>query len=411
MNELSLRNLPTSVPAMLVGLMSLFLVFWKSPHQGFGDDGIYVEAGNRLISGLPVYIDGFRGGQVGALSLFLLSEILFGGLAWAIFQFISVGSIVGSVLLITSKYDLNTRLFISFFAISSAPTREMLHNHQITALVIFLSLWPFFYTSNVFFVKAMQVLGAAMAIDLKPQISLVLVFSIALSCAKLKIFFMSISLLLISHLSLNLWRGENIDAQWINTITEVGGSSKWGESIHIWPLFENWGINDSLLMSCAYFTILVLLVVILWFAIKGKAHHVLLYAGFLTYFLTYSHFYDCILIAVLACIQVIKKPNRRNLLFMSFGLVPGFLFVPRNFVFWVIMLMIFLLFMNYFTQIKFREIASVVLFTLFIHFAFTQFTLDFNQEVRARSAIYVLLFMLTLVDYHRLKTLSKRSSV
>lgn len=396
MNKLSLQKLQAALTILMIVMMSFFLVFWKSPHEGFGDDGIYVEAGNRLVSGLPMYIDGFRGGQVGALFLFLFSEIFFGGIAWAVFQLISISSVVGSVFMVATRFDLNVRLLIAFFAISSAPTREMLHNHQITALVIFLSLWPFFYVSNRFGVKAIQILGAALAIDLKPQISLVLIFGIALSYRRLHIFFVSLSGLIFMHLCLNIWRGENIDAQWFKTITQVGSSSKWGESIHPWPLIANWMINDSLLKICVYSTIFVLLVAILRFAIIRKPYNVLVLASLLTYFFTYSHFYDCILIAIFASINIIKTPNKRNLLFMSVGLVPGFLFDTQNFIFWLAMMQVFLLFGRYFTHLKFIEVIMTLLLALCIHFTFTQFSLDFDQEVRARSALYVFLFCLTI---------------
>ena len=123
-------------------VITFFLIFWKSPHLGLGDDGIYIRAGERLMNQDDLYKDGFRSGPLGAVFMFNLWRIFPSGGAWVVFQIIYIISVIFLCLLLTRNRSAEIRLLISFFAISAAPMREHLHNHQISSLVILFCLWP-----------------------------------------------------------------------------------------------------------------------------------------------------------------------------------------------------------------------------------------------------------------------------
>ena len=125
--------------------MVVFLVFWKSPNPGFGDDVIYVAGGERLLQGDVLYSEGFRGGPFGALVMFIASKVLYPDISWAIFQLIYIACVSGIVFLLTQHYPVKYRLLVSIFAISSAHGIPSLPT-PINPIFIWLSLNKLIYS-------------------------------------------------------------------------------------------------------------------------------------------------------------------------------------------------------------------------------------------------------------------------
>jgi hypothetical protein len=385
------------LPILILCALTSFFILSKSPHGGFGDDGIYIKAGFRVISGDEIYTDGFRAGAFGATVIYALSKILNFPYSWIIFQIFSVSAVIGIVFLVTRDKDRTFRWVVALFAVSSAPVREMLHNHQITASVIFLAIWPFFYSIERKILLFCGIFSVATAIDLKPHIAIFLVIALALGLRKLSLAIYSFAFLLAAHLVISFCRHEFIDISWLKVMVNANQAAAWGESISFWPLLERISFSSVGLRVAEYLTIGILLTLVLNAARKRQMTLILILISFLTYFMSYSHFYDLILIAALTSICVFWETSFWGLLFMGFGLVPGLLFDPKNFVFWLFMMGIFLLYANQFNSLSLWKIVNSCLLVLVLHLALTKMSLSFENQVRLRSSLYMILSLGALI--------------
>ena len=387
--------------------MVTFLVFWKSPSSGFGDDGIYVSAGQRLVQGDVIYRDGFRSGPFGALTMFTVSKVFPQEVSWIIFQIIYIGCVSGIVFLLTLRFPVPYRLLISAFAISSAPMREHLHNHQITALVTFLALWPFLVKREHWWVKAAALVSCSLAVDLKPQIALVVIVILSVYSRDFKIILYSGLFSIIAHLTISAVRAENVTFEWLSFLLNLSQKNSWGESIYIWPLFEPLNSNPTLLHIFEYAAILV---VILWTfkgALDGNLHNCLIGIGMFTYFLSYSHFYDLILLAILAILKAFTNPNARSFLFMAFAIMPGGVTALPNLVFWIAMFAFYGLTVGKVTNLIAGISISISLLPL-LDYVISSALSTTDQQVRFRSTAY---FILALILFFKFpKKLRKRSN-
>lgn len=411
MNDIRHWGLKDYLTILLISLISLFLVFWKSPHSNLGDNGIYIDAGRRLVSGDVVYQDGFRGGPLGALSLYLVNQIFPAHFSWAIFQFVSIASLLVLSAILTRNVSLFVRLLAGFFAISSAPARELLHNHQITALVIVLVVWPFYFRHKSIFVKSIAVMSCAIAMDLKPQITLFLLFGLALCFRRFDLIWLPALFFISSHFLISIFRQENISGQWISLLLDLNEANKWGESIFLWPLLENLGVPTLTLYILQYGSIITLIALMVKYGIAKNINSCLITIGLLTYFLNYSHFYDCLLIATLAIVTCFRNPNKRALFFMMFAIIPGEFFNPLNFIFWLVMTSIFLIGVHKHRMFNATNLLLQIILLFGLHMSIFLFIDTFEDQLRLRSTIYVFLAFLTLLDTKALKKVFLRLSI
>jgi hypothetical protein len=379
--------------------MSVFLILFKSPHDGFGDDGIYIAAGDRVLSGAPIYTNGFRGGTFGATTLFLISKLFNFGSSWLIFQVFSILSVIAIVFLLTRGKDQRFRILASLFVVSSAPVREMLHDHQITSLVIFLSIWPFFFILKNSLLNVLAITSCALAIDLKPHIAIIFIFALGFSKRRFKTLFSAFALCAVFHVAISLFRGENVDLLWIKVILKVNGTGTWGESIFLWPLLEKLSIPIIFLVAAEWLSIIGLLALVSYSALKQNTYLALFSIGFLTYFMSYSHFYDLVLIAALTIVAVLAIPTTLGLVFMGFGIVPGLLFEPRNLVFWITMMLILAYYTRFTAFLGWKKTTTAMLAVYSLHLAMNRFSLSFGDQVRLRSSLYVVLAILALYPW------------
>ena len=383
----------------LIVLLSSFLIFWKSPHTAFADDGIYVAAGQRILDGSPIYIEGFRSGPFGAIILSLLAEAIPKNLGWLVFQLIYVLCMIGIVAILSRGTPVGRILFTLVFAISCAPMRESLHNHQITALVIFMSIWPFFYFRHNLVLKYLAVFSCSFAVDLKPQVAIFLVLALTLLQRNFVLPFISFMFTLFSHAIISIFRGENVDLQWISFLISLNQSSKWGESIFFWPLLEKFGFSYEFLLICQQFCIVGLILFIVYSGLRGESFRCLVAVSSLTYFMNYSHFYDCLLVAVLAIIKSTVNPDLKSLLFMGYAIVPGEVFILQNSVFLSVMMFVYLLNIRIFQLFKLKQIMFVFPLIFAVHLFNNLMFSNSDDQVRLRSTIYVFLALLALADF------------
>jgi hypothetical protein len=191
--------------------------------------------------------------------------------------------------------------------------------------------------------------------------------------------------------------GENITLQYIRFLLDLNQSNDWGESIYLWPLFEKLDFSQPLLHILEYTSIIITVILILKFAYIQNLQACLIAIALLTYLVSYAHFYDLILLSILASIAAVTERSAKSILFMSFAIMPGGIFDPQNFAFWILMFGFYLFLMKGVPEVTFA-VASVPALLFAIKLMNEYIFVASDEQIRFRSTIYVLLALYTVIN-------------
>lgn len=373
-----------------------YLVLYRS-HSGYGDDSFYIEAGRRLLSGELVYTGGFRSGTLGAVLLYFFSQVFSFAAGWLLLQLINVYGIFLACFALIPASKFQYRYAVTLVLLWSAPTREMLFNHQITGILCILV-----YGAWRLMQKGMPVLSGILlllAFDLKPH--LVLGPLVFLFCwfrsRRLVGSFVSFSVL--SHLFLDLISHRFQERDWFFLLKGVsGGESSVGEKINFFVLLDRLGLSSNLLFLSAWALFGSSILLIAKFSWDKNYPATVFFLVLSLYLAPYNHLYD---FAAVFALGFIGMKIRVDAIFLLFSLL---LIVPQNiFTLQSILASIFLMLVLCTTMAldgKFEINSQEIIWALFllglIHFMNDRLVLDYTAlQALTATEVYVL-FLMTL---------------
>lgn len=382
--------------------ISSFEVFVKSPHLTFGDDGIYIRAGERILNGDSVYEGEFRGGPIGGVFMYGFSKLFPDSWSWAFLQFTYLICVVILVFILQNHNSTSVKLATSFFVITSAPVREMINNHQITSLVVLSSFWPFFVKKKSLWIFCLSALSIAIGFDLKPQIALPILTGLGIFSRKLLLVFSGFVTWISLHTFLAFYSGENLLSKWFDILRRLRSTGKWGESIHPWPLLERLGISSPFLLILQYLVVFLILSFVIYFSVVRNFDLLLLSLGSLAFFLEYAHFYDLLILTTIIYIAAISRPTILTSWFVLVTLIPTFILSIPNFVFWLTNVLFFFLIIG--RKNLNTKVVVLSILTMAVNYYVQKYNLISDDEgVRYRSLCYVVFAGLALYSSNKIK--------
>jgi hypothetical protein len=298
----------------------IFLVFFKSPHDHFGDNGVYVAAGQRIIDFLPVYepVNGFRAGSFSAVTLYFFS-VLFGDvLGWILLQFCNIFGCFYFFKILCKRLDIPNFVFFMICLLFTAPMREMLHTHQFTGIILggsLLSLTRF--NSKAATLSQIFLLGFLM--DLKPHLVFPLIVFLAIQSRMIKKLMYAFLFNVAAHILINVYRGEILEYQWLEVILRNGSSS---ESLNFWNYLE---VAESLQIPFLLLQIGVSFFVFAFALLRvrnGAYAEGIFWVGVTAYLLPYNHLYDLVLLVGVSLLLTFSRPSIIGIIFAIFVFLP-----------------------------------------------------------------------------------------
>lgn len=381
-----------------------YLVLFKSPHDHFGDNGVYVAAGERIWNHLPVYdpINGFRSGSASALMLYFYSIIFPGASGWFILQILNIAGILYFFKKIFWHLtNLESTLF-GLIMVLIAPTREMLHTHQFSGIILGGTLWSLNKCGYKLPILSLQVLARAFLIGLKPHIVLPLAVILSLRFRTKTRLLISCVFLLCLHLVIDLYRGEFLEKTWwkIATSSTHNQSGSRLESLNIFNVLSEVGITQSNILFLCLGSALLFMILAIYFEYKNLQNWSLLFIGVLNYIFPYNHLYDLVLISGFLVLIAVSKPNVFSISGILFLILPQEIFVVQNVVFLVLVTLIYI---NELRRLKKLPrfwpanffILFVVHFTNQVYFFKTQYSMTIRTS---EIVLFILLSVLFCRD-------------
>lgn len=389
---------------------------------GYRDLGIFVNAAENLFAGRSPYSLNdlsFRSGSFGVLIFGLVPVETFG---FIIYQFLNlIGfSYFSKVLL---RQFISNEILVTCLALGIwfSCTREVFSTGQITGILA--GLIGFGYSSIMSKNLTRRVFGSlsfAIALDLKPNLFLFFILASYLSLKRLNEIWMPLLFLLTGHLALDLYTGQILEFDWLETLKGVSDSSRDPTSTGtrtFWPIIRYLLDIQQIptWLPIALFLFLGIAVSTLIFRTGSPLllPLTLIVPAFYNYFHLYS-FYPFAILLVGVCIRF-DMPQRLGVL-VPYLLISGSNFNLPQFIFCALIGISFLLFiypsLQYFSFKNFiQRFSRIFAITLVARFIFSRFfEATYFQELLILNCLVVfgiLTFLripITSLQCHQLKS-------
>ena len=379
---------------------SIYLIaFWS--HPGLGDNLFYIEAGKRLLEGQTVYTDGFRSGTFGAFFLLLISSIVGSSYSWVFFQVVNV---LGVYWLCNSLSPKSERLYSSvvfLFVLWSAPTREMLFNHQITGILCLLILASLKLIRLNFQVASGVPL--MIAFDLKPHIILGFVVSIFFWTRSRRMISSFALSFLLSHIILDLISRRLHELDWFLLLKSIsGGASTVGEKVNVFVLLDRIGFSNSFLSPLSWLIFFVIILGIARSSLNRDFDLTLILLGFCLYFSLYNHLYDFVPMSCLALLLTYKQRNFYSVCLLGMLIIPQQVLILQNLMLLVtlILLVTFVLAIQTGSTFNTMDFMFAIAILFLVHFSNRLFEIDYTA-LQALTATQTFAFLILSIRNER----------
>ena len=359
--QILMEKIKTNEVALLIGFLILSIIYLcyyyrmggikdlGIPTPTLRDVGVYLDTGRQVLAQQNPYTGTYsqdgtiaRSWQFGPTVLTILSGWIPMKMVTPTFQLLNFLGIIGFIYLISNKVKLKYFLLTLLIVIWSSPTREMLVTNQITGLIMGLISFPvIFYRKysvkirNVrFFWYPILAFPMATAIDLKPHITIGLIFTIVIFEKLVPVFMIAIGELLFFHVLIDLYHGKILEIDWllfVNKLNDLGSKNQLGDSVTFWPLlhyFTDFEFDNRII---SYPLIVIVGVAFLVLLRRGLYVESLATISFLPALSFYFHFYDAIpLVVILLSVVVRHRMNSFSLGVIGFLIIPSEINNPKN---------------------------------------------------------------------------------
>ena len=379
---------------MLLGLnisTICYLVLYRS-HSGYGDDSFYIEAGRRLLNGELVYTGGFRSGTLGAVLLYFFSQVFSFTAGWLLLQLINVYGIFLACFALIPASKFQYRYAVTLVLLWSAPTREMLFNHQITGILCVL-----FYGALRFIQKGRPVLSGILlmiAFDLKPHLVLGLLVFLFCWIKSKRLIVSFVSFLILSHLSLDLISRRFLERDWFLLLKGVsGGGSSVGEKVNFFVLLDRIGLSSNLLFISAWALFFATILLIAKFSWDRNYPATVFFLVLSLYLAPYNHLYDFAVVFVFGFVGVKIRVNSIFLIFSLMLIVPQNILTLQSILASILLMLILCgtMALDGRIQINSQEVIRALFLLVLIHFVNYRLMLDYTAvQALTATEIYIL---------------------
>jgi len=243
---------------------------------------------------------------------------------------------------------------------------------------------------------------SAVAIDLKPHICLPIIVFIGIAQRRIMYLALVITILLISHIVIDLSLQKFTEFEWIKNLLGVQNgneNSKWPEQYNIWPIFDHFIPAYSFWKSVTVLSVLILAASLLYLSLRKREELIWFIVASFSMFIPYSHLYSLTLLVGLTLIKLFKfKVEAFGYFFVTFVLVPRYWLEPTNIAFIFLMILTVSVWniserkLDFLMNLKFLS-CGIILNTI-VHVINDQFVFDENIE---RSIICVELVLISSV--------------
>lgn len=328
-------NFAKRVLTALIVVSVLYLVIFYNDAGKMRDAGVYIDSGFAVFKGENPYECCSRWGSFGPVPFSAVMSIIPLAIRAAVVRILSlVGIYIFFRAVFPNKKSIEP-LLIYLIIIWTSPVRELLVTNQMTGIAIGLlgvgiKLSDKLNFGNlVTFRKILAVIPFAMALDMKPHITVVFFISWAIFAKRMEIFLSTALVMITTHAIINLSQMRILELDWISRIgrlNSLASENSLGDTLAFWPILNNYINAPDFFHTLSMILTFTLTAICFCLAKKQQKDVAILVSFFVPATSIYYHFYDAVPLTVIVIILIVRMKNT----FIS-GLVLSFFLVPLIF--------------------------------------------------------------------------------
>lgn len=329
---------PNFIKRVLIALIivsALYLVIFYNDAGKMRDAGVYFDSGLAVFKGENPYECCSRWGSFGPVPFSALMSIIPLAIRAAAVRILSlVGIYIFFRAVFPNKKSIEP-LLIFLIIIWTSPVRELLVTNQMTGIAVGLlgvgiKLSDKLNFGNlVTFRKILAAIPFAMALDIKPHMTIVFFISWAIFAKRVDIFLSTVLVLITTHTIINLSQMRILELDWISRISRLNSlasENSLGDTVAFWPILNNYINAPDFFHFLSLIFTFTLTAICFYLSIKQQKDAAIFLSFFVPATSIYYHFYDAVPLTVIVVILIIRMKNT----FIS-GLVLSFFLVPLIF--------------------------------------------------------------------------------
>jgi hypothetical protein len=178
------------------------------------------------------------------------------------------------------------------------------------------------------------VIPFAMALDMKPHMTIVFFISWAIYAKRIDIFLSTTFVMITTHAMINLSQMRILELDWISRIgrlNSLASENSLGDTLAFWPILNNYINAPDFFHTLSMILTFTLAAICFYLAKKQQKDAAILLSFFVPATSIYYHFYDAVPLTVIVVILIVRMKNTFiSSLVLSFFLVPLIFDSVRN---------------------------------------------------------------------------------
>ena len=324
-------NLKNAYFAM-ISISILYLLIYYNDNGNMHDAGVYVDSGLAVFNGENPYECCSRWGSFGPVPFSAFIVVFPLAMQAAVVRLLSLAGIYMFLRTFFPTKVEKDRYLIFLVIIWCSPVRELMVTNQMTGIcigLVALGVKIHELHGRYKYSKTLAIVSAtlfAMALDMKPHITIIFFISWCIYRKAIKLFAYVIIALMSTHALIDFSQNKILELDWLANLRGVNTSAmqnSLGDSLSFWPILNNYIAGGKIFYYFSIILVFVFLILCTNLAKKGN-YETMIFCSFLApSMFIYFHFYDVVPLTVILAILVLRVKDHILVAFsISMYLIP-----------------------------------------------------------------------------------------
>ena len=321
-------------------LSAAYLVIFYNDAGKMRDAGVYIDSGFAVFKGENPYECCSRWGSFGPVPFSALMAIVPLDIRAGAVRILSLLGIYCFYRVIFPNKRILEPFLVFLIILWTSPVRELLVTNQMTGVAIGLlglgiKLSERYKAGKILtFPKLLSAIPIAMALDMKPHMTIVFFISWIIFAKRLDIFLSTAIVIFSTHAIINLSQMRILELDWLSRIrnlNSLASDNSLGDTLAFWPVLNNYIKAPNFFHTVSMILTITLTLICFYLAKNQQKDSAIFLSFFVPATSIYYHFYDAVPLTVIVVILIARMKNTFiSALVLSFFLVPLIFDSVRN---------------------------------------------------------------------------------
>ena len=319
----------------LIVLSATYLVIFYNDAGKMRDAGVYIDSGLAVLKGENPYECCSRWGTFGPVPFSAFMSVIPIDVRAGVVRVLSLAGIYYFFRTVFPNKKTVEPYLIFLIIVWTSPVRELLVTNQMTGIAVGLlgvgiklsEKWDSGKVLTPY--KLLAAIPFAMALDMKPHLTIVFFISWSIFAKRMDIFLSTAIVMIATHAIIDISQMRILELDWISGIgrlNSLASENSLGDTLAFWPILNNYINAPNFFHTLSMILIVVCSISSFYLARIQKKEAAIFLSFFVPATSIYYHFYDAVPLVVIVAIFIARMKNT----FVT-GLVLSFFLIPLVF--------------------------------------------------------------------------------